>query len=78
MENLNIEELRKAAYRIAWEQRDYKIIDKIISGIEDEIINKESFYSVIKKFTKSIKSDHMINRWQVLSDWFYTKLGFDT
>lgn len=74
---MNIDELRKSAYRLAWEQRDYKRIDKIIGAIEDGSINKESFYDVIRKFTKRIESDHSINRWEALSDWFYVKLGYN-
>lgn len=70
-----MEELKVNAYKsLAIENRDFSKIDKIIKGIENKKINKENLYDYVRKFTKTVTSDHSINRWQIIADWFYKNI----
>lgn len=66
---------KQDAYSRAIENRDISKIDKIYNGIESGKITKENFWDNIRKFTKSVTSDHAISRWNCLSDWFYNQLS---
>ena len=68
----DIEWLRKKAYKnVAAEIRDYHKIDKIVNGIKNGKITKENLYNEIRKLTKKVTNDHLIKRWQIITDWFF-------
>lgn len=65
-----IKELRSKAYKIVWENSDYKKINKIISGIESGEITKANLFDEVRKLTKNVTSSHSIGRWQSITEWF--------
>ena len=71
---MDIKELRQQAEKRVIENADIAKINKILNGIESGKISKDNFYRCIKKFTKNITSDHSINRWECLSEWFYNQI----
>ena len=57
-------------YDRAIEKRDYARIDKL-----NRLIDIETFWDDVRKFTKDIKSDHSIKRWQCLAEYRYEELS---
>ena len=72
---MNTEKLKQKAYKRVLEKTDVSKINKILKGIETGQITKENFWNSIRKFTKSVSSDHSINRWQIISEWFYNQFN---
>ena len=67
----NAEWLRRQAYKtVCLENADIPKIDKIIEGIKKGNINKDNLYDEVRKFTRRVKSDHSIKRWQIITEWF--------
>ena len=56
------------------EKNDYKRIDKIINAYESGKLTKENYWNTIGKFTKDIKTDHNIKRWQIIAEGSYKYL----
>lgn len=56
-------------YNFALEKHDYSRIDKL-----NQLTNKETFWDDVRKFTKNIRSDHSIGRWQCLAENRYREL----
>ena len=68
----DVEWLRKKAYKsVVVEIRDYHKVDKIVDGIKNGKITKENLYDEVRKFTKKVTNDHLIKRWQIITDWFF-------
>ena len=49
-------------YAVAFEKHDYGRIDKL-----NTLRDPETFWADVRKFTKNVKSDHAINRWECLA-----------
>jgi len=71
---MNTKEQKTNAYKRAIENADVTKINKILKGLETGKITKENFWDSIRKLTKSVSSDHSMNRWEILSEWFYNQL----
>jgi len=71
---MNITELKTMAYKRVIENSDVSKIDKILKGISTGKITKDNFWNSIKKLTKNICSDHSLNRWEIIGEWFYEQL----
>lgn len=56
-------------YAYVIENRDFGRIDKL-----NTLHNPDTFWNDVKKFTKYIRSDHSINRWQCLAEKRYEEL----
>jgi hypothetical protein len=59
----------KSRYKNAIERRDYAKIDKL-----NTLTNKETIWDDVRKFTKNVKSDHSIKRWQCLAECRFEEL----
>ena len=59
----------KEYYKIGTEKRDLNRIKKIV-----ELVNNgckpNNYYDEIRKFTKTVYSDHAISQWQRLAEYF--------
>lgn len=53
----------------ASEKRDFAKIEKLLT-----LTNPDTFWDDVKAFTKDVKSDHAIKRWQILSELRYEHL----
>lgn len=51
------------------ENADYAKIKKL-----NTLHNMETFWDDVRKFTKSVRSDHSLGRWQILSEARYGEL----
>ena len=71
---MDTNELKQKAYKRIIENADITKINKILKGLETGKITKENFWDSIRKLTKSVSSDHSMNRWEILSEWFYNQL----
>ena len=49
-------------YSVAFEKHDYGRIDKL-----NLLRDPDTFWDDVRKFTKNVKSDHAINRWECLA-----------
>ena len=56
-------------YKSALEKRDFSRIDKL-----NMLTNKDTFWEDVKYFTKHIKGDHSIGRWQCLAEQRWNEL----
>lgn len=56
-------------YDYAMEKRDINKIDKL-----NTLTNIRTYWDDVRKFTKNVKSDHAIKRWQCLADARYNEL----
>lgn len=70
MHDMDCEWLRRQAYLRCIENADIKKVDKIVDGIKSGKINKINLFDEVRKMTKRVTSDHSIERWQVLTEWF--------
>ena len=50
-------------YYYVIERTDYKKIDKL-----NRLHNVDTFWDDVAKFTKSVRSDHSIGRWEILAE----------
>lgn len=57
-------------YSRAIEKRDFAKIDKL-----NTLVNKETFWDDVRKFTKSVTSDHAIRRWECLAEFRYNEIS---
>lgn len=53
----------------AMERRDIGRIDKL-----NTLTNPDTFWQDVRKFTKTVKGDHALKRWQILAETRYEQL----
>lgn len=70
MHDMDCEWLRKKAYKRCIENADFSKVDKIVDGIKAGKINKANLFDEVKRLTKRVTSDHSLERWQCLTEWF--------
>ena len=50
-------------YEYAMENRDYAKIDKL-----NALVDPATFWDVVRKLTRNVRSDHSLRRWQILAE----------
>ena len=61
--------MNKTLYDCAMEKNDFSKIEKLVA-----LNNPATFWDDVRKYTRSIKSDHSLRRWLILSELRYNEL----